>query len=55
VNYAVDEDAVRMGIDPDVLSAQILERIGEWNALGRGICGRFLEVAEKRSLTPGPG
>jgi GMP synthase (glutamine-hydrolysing) len=49
VNYAVDEDAVRMGIDPEVLSAQILERIGEWNALGRGICGRFLEVAEGRS------
>ena len=31
VNYAVDEDAVKMGIDPDELSAQILERIGEWN------------------------
>lgn len=45
VNYAVDEDAVLMGIDPDVLSAEILERIGEWNQLGRGICGRFLEVA----------
>ena len=45
VNYAVDEDAVQMGIDPDVLSAEILERIGEWNKLGRGICGRFLEVA----------
>lgn len=47
VNYAVDEDAVRMGIDPDALAAEILERIGEWNALGRGICGRFLEVAER--------
>ena len=35
VNYAVDEDAVEMGIDPDALSAQILERIGEWNRLGR--------------------
>ncbi|MDQ3758862.1 MAG: type 1 glutamine amidotransferase [Actinomycetota bacterium] len=45
VNYAVDPDAVRIGIDPDLLSAQILERIGEWNALGRGICGRFLDVA----------
>jgi GMP synthase-like glutamine amidotransferase len=55
VNYGVDEDAVRMGIDPEVLSGEILEQIGEWNALGRGICGRFLEVAEKRSLKPGPG
>jgi len=45
VNYAVDEDAVRIGIDPDTLSAEILERIGEWNALGRDLCGRFLESA----------
>lgn len=45
VNYAVDEDAVRIGIDPDALSAQILLRIGEWNRVGRGLCGRFLEVA----------
>ncbi len=47
VNYAVDEDAVAMGIDPDTLSSQILERIGEWNALGRGLCGRFLAEAER--------
>lgn len=47
VNYAVDPDAVRVGVDPDMLSIQILERIGEWNALGRGICGRFLEAAER--------
>ena len=46
VNYAVDEDAVAMGIDSDTLSSQILERIGEWNALGRGLCGRFLAEAE---------
>ena len=46
VNYAVDPDAVRVGIDPDALAAEILERIGEWNQLGRGICGRFLGVAE---------
>lgn len=45
VNYAVDPDAVRVGVDPDVLSAQIIERVGEWNALGRSICGRFLDVA----------
>lgn len=45
VNYAVDEDAVRLGIDADTLSAEILERIGEWNALGRDLCGRFLESA----------
>ncbi len=48
VNYAVDEDAVRIGIDSDALSAEILERIGEWNVLGRGLCGRFLEAAAAR-------
>jgi GMP synthase (glutamine-hydrolysing) len=45
VNYGVDEDAVRIGIDPDELSAEILERIGEWNECGRALCGRFLGVA----------
>jgi hypothetical protein len=46
VNYAVDEDAVKVGIDPDELSAQVLERIGAWNRLGRDLCGRFLAEAE---------
>jgi len=45
VNYAVDPDAVRIGIDADTLSAEILERIGAWNQLGRDLCGRFLEAA----------
>ena len=47
VNFAVDEDAVRIGIDPDELSARILERIGAWNQLGRSLCGRFLAEAER--------
>jgi len=46
VNYAVDEDAVMLGIDGDELGAEILERIGEWNRLGQGICARFLAAAE---------
>ncbi len=49
VNYAVDEDAVQIGVDPDTLSAQTLGRIGEWNRLGRGLCGRFLETALERA------
>lgn len=54
VNYAVDPDAVRIGIDPDRLSAEILERIGEWNQLGRRLCGRFLNQAGLRaSVRPG--
>jgi GMP synthase (glutamine-hydrolysing) len=44
-NYAIDPDAVRIGIDPDVLSSQIAERIDAWNELGRGLCGRFLDLA----------
>jgi len=47
VNFAVDEDAVRIGIDPDALSAEILGRIGAWNQLGRELCGRFLDEAER--------
>ena len=47
VNYAVDEDAIKIGVDSETLSAQILERIGEWNKLGRGLCGRFLAEAER--------
>ena len=39
-----------MGIDPDELSAQILERIGAWNALGRDLSGRFLGEAERARL-----
>lgn len=47
VNYGVDEDAVRIGVDPDRLRAETLERIGTWNAQGRALCGRFLEAAAK--------
>jgi GMP synthase (glutamine-hydrolysing) len=47
VNYAIDDDAVRIGIDADTLSAEILERIGNWNLLGRALCGRFLEAADR--------
>lgn len=43
--HDVDPDAVRIGIDPDVLSAEIRERIEKWNATGRALCGRFLDAA----------
>ena len=49
VNYAVDPDAVEMGIDADTLTAEILARISGWNALGRGLCARFLDVVADRS------
>jgi GMP synthase (glutamine-hydrolysing) len=43
-DYASDEDAVRIGVDPDALRAETRERIGEWNKLGRELCGRFLDT-----------
>jgi GMP synthase (glutamine-hydrolysing) len=43
-DYRSDEDAVRIGIDPDALRAETDERIDEWNRLGRELCGRFLDA-----------
>ena len=44
-DYAKDPDAVRIGLDPDRLRAQTEPAIGEWNELGRALCGRFLDAA----------
>jgi GMP synthase (glutamine-hydrolysing) len=46
-DYRADEDAVRIGLDPDVLRAQTRERIGAWNELGGDLCERFLEAATR--------
>jgi GMP synthase (glutamine-hydrolysing) len=43
-DYRSDEDAVRIGVDPDALRAETEERIGDWNRLGRELCGRFLDT-----------
>jgi len=43
-DYRSDEDAVRTGVDPDALHAETGEKIGDWNRLGRELCGRFLET-----------
>lgn len=43
-DYRSDEDAVRIGLDPDALRTETREKIGDWNRLGRELCGRFLEV-----------
>ena len=43
-DYRSDEDAVRIAVDPDALRAETRERIGEWNKLGRALCGRFLDT-----------
>jgi GMP synthase-like glutamine amidotransferase len=43
-DYRSDEDAVRIGVDPEALRGETDERIGDWNRLGRELCGRFLDV-----------
>jgi GMP synthase (glutamine-hydrolysing) len=41
-DYRSDEDAVRIGIDPDELRRRTQELIGAWNDVGRALCERFL-------------
>ncbi|MEJ7789025.1 MAG: type 1 glutamine amidotransferase [Thermoleophilaceae bacterium] len=43
--YASDPDAVRVGIDPDLLRAESEPAIEGWNRLGSGLCARFLDAA----------
>jgi GMP synthase (glutamine-hydrolysing) len=45
-HHDADQDAVRIGIDPEAIRAQSEGRIGEWNQVGRGIAARFLREAE---------
>jgi GMP synthase-like glutamine amidotransferase len=42
-DYRSDEDAVRIGLDPDALRAETEEKIGESSRMGRELCGRFLD------------
>jgi GMP synthase-like glutamine amidotransferase len=46
-----DPDAVRLGLDPDAAKAEIPERIGPWNAIGRELFGAWL-VAAARVRSP---
>jgi GMP synthase (glutamine-hydrolysing) len=48
-DYEADEDAVRIGVDPEKLRAETEPRVAEWNRLGRELCGRFLDQAERYS------
>jgi GMP synthase (glutamine-hydrolysing) len=45
-DYRSDEDAVRIGVDPDALRRQTRESIAAWNDAGRALCGRFLEAVQ---------
>jgi GMP synthase-like glutamine amidotransferase len=42
-DYRSDEDAVRIGIDPEALKNETSGAIEAWNRLGRDFCRRFLD------------
>ncbi len=43
-DWREDEDAVRIGLDPDALRSETREKIAGWNRFGRDLCGRFLDA-----------
>ena len=48
-DYDSDEDAVRIGLDPDLLQRRTDGAIDAWNGLGRALCERFLDVVATRA------
>ena len=48
-DYRSDEDAVRIGLDPEELRRRSEGAIGRWNEIGRGLCGRFVDAAAQPS------
>lgn len=47
-DHRTDPNAVRLSLEPDELRARTRTAIAAWNELGRGLCGRFLDVAATR-------
>ena len=43
-DYRSDEDAVRIGVDPQALGECTRASIGPWNEIGRALCARFLDA-----------
>jgi GMP synthase (glutamine-hydrolysing) len=52
-SYDSDEDAVRIGLDPEALRGQTAPRLDAWNELGRSVAERFLAEAARAPITPG--
>ncbi len=46
-DYRSDEDAVRIGVDPDALRRETRASIGPWNEFGRAFCARFLDAVPR--------
>jgi GMP synthase (glutamine-hydrolysing) len=47
--YAEDPDAEEVGIDPGRLGDQTRRAMAQWNQIGRALCTRFLELAERKA------
>jgi len=47
-DYEADPDAVRIGVDPEVLGPETERKIDAFNDLGRDLCRRWLAVATER-------
>lgn len=50
--YQVDPDAVRIGIEPAPLRAETEAKIEAFNQLGRDLCRRWLDVADRAAARP---
>ena len=46
-DYRSDEDAVRIGVDPEALRRDTRAAIGDWNDVGRALCERFLAAVAR--------
>ena len=47
--WRTDDDADRIGLDPEALRAETEAELPAWQELGRGLAGRFLEAAATRA------
>ena len=47
-HYDTDEGARKLGLEAESGKADARGRIGRWNEVGRLLCGRFLDFAERR-------
>src|SRR5262249_26939742 len=48
-DYRSDDDAVRIGLDPEALRAETKREMPAHNRLGRELCGRFLDAVGSRA------
>jgi GMP synthase (glutamine-hydrolysing) len=50
-DHASDQDAVRIGVDPDSFRAETDREVGAFSALGRGLCERWLDLVPAATQT----